>query len=324
MTETGDYYRVKAGGGRRPGAGPEQWYLLKLCHGDMFQAQLVADLWSDINRHVPGSVPLIQTIPREGRLGLVFRYYPTPMYEYMNKLKRPFDHGTQQLQSVWVARTVLDLHTRAECVHMHLHPKHFYLDVDGKLKLGHLSHCQSLSPDSSFTRLKAEDRYRVGLLMIYLMTNCAFDRLVLGSAAQALREYDANTAPGSLEIWRAVIVRLLDKEISTDRDLETVCKLEVTAPTAQTAQFTQIITPSLLNRNLMPVKVCSNCPKSTSKDSVALSCSHIYCISCTYNLCLPGADIPCKICGQITPIRVVIQRVPNPDLRLELQLGLLK
>ena len=322
MTETGDYYKAKAGGGRRPGAAPEQWYLLKLCHGDVSQAQLVADMWTDINRHVPGSVPLAQTIIREGRLGMVFRYYPTQMYECMNKLKKPFDEGTQQLQSVWVARTVFDLHTRAECAHTRLHPKHFYLDSDGKFKLGHLSHCQSLSPDSSFSTLKAEDRYSVGLLMIYLMTNCAFDRLVVGSAAQALREYDANTVPGSLQDWRAIIVRLLDKANSSDRDLETVCKLEAMVPTSPTAQLTQAIIPSRLNRSSAPPKPCSNCPKSIAKDYVALSCSHIYCLSCTYNLCLPGADIPCKICGKITQIAEVIKRVPNADLRLELQLGL--
>lgn len=322
MTDTGDYFKVKAGGGRRPGAGPEQWYILKLWHGDVSQAQLVADIWSDINRHVPGSVPLAQTIIREGRLGMAFRYYPTQMYECMNKLKKPFDQGTQQLQGVWVARTVFDLHTKAECVHTQLHPKHFYLDSDGKFKLGHLSRCQSLSPDSSFSRLKAEDRYKVGLLLIYLMTNIPFDRLVVGSAAQALQEFDANTVPGSLEDWRAVIVRLLSKETSSDRDLEAVCKLEAMVPTCPTTQFTLAVTPSRLNRDSAPSKPCSNCPKSISRASVALSCSHIYCLSCTYNLCLPGADIACKICGQITKIGVVIKRVPNAELREELLLGL--
>ena len=320
-TETGDYYKFQ---GKSSNSRQEEWFLLKLWHCNIQEVQEIADTWTHINRYVSDTVPLVRTVPREQRLGMVFRYLPTKMYECLDRVQGRVDPEAQFLHCSEVARVVFDLHTKAEYVHTRLHPKVFYLDSDGKFKLGHLSKCQTMSPERSFAVLKAEDRYRVGLLLIYMLTNCPFDRLVLESSEQAMQAYDSATLPDSCRDLRAAIGTLLDRRASSDRDLETVFKT-VLANIPKTIPKNSLQTVSFvprLTRTPTGSQICSKCGKSAVPAySQALPCSHPYCTTCVYNLCLPGTDITCIICGTPARIASVLESLPHADLRNELKAG---
>ena len=318
VSETGEYYKVKT---EEQKWGGEQVFVVKVYRWDRSRTVLIASQWRHVNQYVAETIPLIQTTEKDGRMGLVFPYRSSKMYEWMERKKHEMDSAMQLPHCISLARTLFDLHTRAQCVHTRLHPKYFYRDSDGKFKLGHLSKLLQFHGNSSdFEALKAQERYRAGLLMIYIMTNTPFDRLVNDTKEYALGVYDTCELTGIYASLRVTIDRLLQPNISSNDDFDSIISLSNYIIPKTIPQFSSQIHQ---NSTLPTHPKCTICHKSTPMNSIYSmnlpGCGHYGCVSCVYNLCIRKGEARCQMCMRRVDVERVMIDFPHEILRKELE-----